>query len=177
MIQTCSPSSLDSSCPYTWSPCLGTCSSFWLSSVTPTFTTHVFLPFQFVLGWHQFQHHCCPQDVSESPDTQHIHPLCRVSSSWKLFLSFCMFGESPSDGDFLWQVGAICHPLYYLVLMNPRLCGLLVLVSFSISLLTSLMHYLMSQLTFCADGEILHFFCDLSQLLNLSCSDTSSISY
>ena len=56
--------------------------------------------------------------------------------------------------------------------MNSRLCGLLVLVSFSISLLTSLMHYLMSQLTFCADGEILHFFCDLSQLLNLSCSDT-----
>ena len=84
-----------------------------------------------------------------------------------------MFGESPSDGDFLWQVGAICHPLYYLVLMNSRLCGLLVLVSFSISLLTSLLHYLMvSQLTSCAEVGIPHFFCELSQLLNLSCSDT-----
>ena len=69
---------------------------------------------------------------------------------------------------------AICHPLHYLVIMNPCLCGLLVLVSFSISLLTSLLHSLvMSQLTFCADGEIPHFFCELSQLLNLSCSDTS----
>ncbi|XP_057564251.1 olfactory receptor 18-like [Hippopotamus amphibius kiboko] len=69
---------------------------------------------------------------------------------------------------------AICYPLQYLVIMNPCTCGLLVLVSFSISLLTSQMHYLMmSQLTFCADVEIPHFFCDLSQLLNLACSDTS----
>ncbi|XP_012033243.2 olfactory receptor 7E178-like [Ovis aries] len=68
---------------------------------------------------------------------------------------------------------AICHPLHYLVIMNPRFCGLLVLVSFSISLLTSLLHYLMvSQLTFCAEVGIPHFFCELSQLLNLSCSDT-----
>uniref|UniRef100_A0A8C6D3L8 G-protein coupled receptors family 1 profile domain-containing protein n=1 Tax=Moschus moschiferus TaxID=68415 RepID=A0A8C6D3L8_MOSMO len=70
---------------------------------------------------------------------------------------------------------AICHPLHYLVIMNPSFCGLLVLVSFSISLLTSLIHYLvMSQLTFCAEVEIPHFFCDLSQLLNLPCSDTST---
>ncbi|XP_057565402.1 olfactory receptor 18-like [Hippopotamus amphibius kiboko] len=69
---------------------------------------------------------------------------------------------------------AICHPLHYLVIMNPRTCGLLVLVSFSISLLTSLLHYLMmAQLTFCADVEIPHFFCDLPQLVNLACSDTS----
>ncbi|DAA28072.1 olfactory receptor family 7 subfamily E member 182 [Bos taurus] len=68
---------------------------------------------------------------------------------------------------------AICHPLHYLVIMNPRFCGLLVLVSFSISLLTSLLHCLMvSQLTFCEDVEVPHFFCELSQLLNLSCSDT-----
>ena len=68
---------------------------------------------------------------------------------------------------------AICHPLHYLVIMSPRLCGLLVLVSFSISLLTSLLHYLMvSQLTFCAKVEVPHFFCDPPQLFNLSCSDT-----
>ena len=73
------------------------------------------------------------------------------------------------------RVVAICHPLHYLVIMNPRLCGLLVLVSFSVSLLTSLMHYLvMSQLNFCAEVEIPHFFCDLSQILNLACSDTST---
>ncbi|XP_045705530.1 olfactory receptor 18-like [Phyllostomus hastatus] len=69
---------------------------------------------------------------------------------------------------------AICQPLHYLVMMNPHLCGLCVLLSFFISLLVSQLHYLMvSQLTFCADVEIPHFFCDASQLLNLACSDTS----
>ncbi|XP_020937127.1 putative gustatory receptor clone PTE01, partial [Sus scrofa] len=69
---------------------------------------------------------------------------------------------------------AICHPLHYLVIMNPHLCGFLVLLSFSISLLDSQLHYLMmSQLTFCADVEIPHFFCELSQLLSLACSDIS----
>uniref|UniRef100_A0A8C3YSQ1 G-protein coupled receptors family 1 profile domain-containing protein n=1 Tax=Catagonus wagneri TaxID=51154 RepID=A0A8C3YSQ1_9CETA len=69
---------------------------------------------------------------------------------------------------------AICHPLHYLVIMNPRLCSLLVLVSLSISLLDSQLHYLMMlQLTFCADVEIPHFFCELSQLLKFACSDIS----
>ena len=69
---------------------------------------------------------------------------------------------------------AICHPLYYLVIMNPRLCGLLVLASLSISFLNSLLHYLMmTQLAFCAGVELPHYFCEFSQLFNLTCSDTS----
>ncbi|XP_014691337.2 olfactory receptor 7E178-like [Equus asinus] len=70
---------------------------------------------------------------------------------------------------------AICHPLHYSVIMNPGLCGLLVLVSFFISLLYSQLHSLMvSQLTFFMYVEIPHFFCDPSQLFNLACSDTST---
>ena len=34
---------------------------------------------------------------------------------------------------------AICHPLHYMVIMNPRLCGLLVLVSWMMSALNSLL--------------------------------------
>ncbi|KAM6218649.1 olfactory receptor 7E178-like [Rhynchocyon petersi] len=68
---------------------------------------------------------------------------------------------------------AICRPLHYPVLMNSRLCGLLVFISFSISLLDSQLHILVvSQLSFCTDVEIPHFFCDLPQLFNLACSDT-----
>ncbi|XP_003413439.1 olfactory receptor 7E178-like [Loxodonta africana] len=71
---------------------------------------------------------------------------------------------------------AICQPLRYPVIMNPRLCGLLVLVSFFISLFYSQLHcFMMSQLTFCTDVEIPSFFCDTPQLLNLACSDTSTI--
>ncbi|XP_025771524.1 olfactory receptor 7E24-like [Puma concolor] len=69
---------------------------------------------------------------------------------------------------------AICHPLHYPVIMNPCLCGFLVLVSFFSSLLDSQIHCLMvSQLTFCTSVEIHHFFCDAPQLLHLACSDTS----
>ncbi|MBZ3884129.1 Olfactory receptor 7E24, partial [Sciurus carolinensis] len=70
---------------------------------------------------------------------------------------------------------AICHPLHYLVIMNPRLCGSLILVSFLFSLLNSLLHILMIlQITNFKDVEISSFFCDPSQLLNLSCSDILS---
>ncbi|XP_006877449.1 PREDICTED: olfactory receptor 18-like [Chrysochloris asiatica] len=68
---------------------------------------------------------------------------------------------------------AICQPLHYTIIMNPQLCGLLVLVSFLISLLDSQLHISMvSQFNFCTDVEVPSFFCDPSQLLNLACSET-----
>ncbi|XP_057564257.1 olfactory receptor 7E24-like [Hippopotamus amphibius kiboko] len=68
---------------------------------------------------------------------------------------------------------AICHPLHYQVIMSPRFCGFLVLVSFFLSLLESQLHNLIVlQLTCFKDVEIPNFFCDPSQLLNLACSDT-----
>ncbi|XP_044514470.1 olfactory receptor 7C1-like [Gracilinanus agilis] len=68
---------------------------------------------------------------------------------------------------------AICHPLRYVAIMNPQLCGLLVLISWALSLLVSLLHNLMvMHLSFCKDHEIPNFFCDLTQILKLSCSET-----
>ncbi|NP_001000868.1 olfactory receptor Olr1165 [Rattus norvegicus] len=69
---------------------------------------------------------------------------------------------------------AICHPLHYQVILNPRLCKCLVIVSFCISLMDSQVHCLMvSQLKFCTNMNIPHFFCDVPELLKLACSDTS----
>nr|XP_002801509.3 olfactory receptor 7D4-like [Macaca mulatta] len=68
---------------------------------------------------------------------------------------------------------AICHPLYYPVIMNSRLCGLLVLVSWFLSLSYSLIQsLLMLQLSFCTSWVIQHFYCELAQALMLACSDT-----
>ncbi|XP_034509273.1 olfactory receptor-like protein OLF4 [Ailuropoda melanoleuca] len=67
---------------------------------------------------------------------------------------------------------AICHPLHYTVIMNPRLCGLLVLLSWIMSALNSLLQTLMVlQLTFCREVEISHFFCEMNQVVRLACSD------
>ncbi|KAM7140691.1 olfactory receptor 7D4-like [Molossus nigricans] len=68
---------------------------------------------------------------------------------------------------------AICHPLYYAVIMNPRLCGLLVLMSWFISLTYSLIQsLLMLRLSFCTSWVISHFYCEIAQALMLACSDT-----
>ncbi|XP_004714289.1 olfactory receptor 7G3-like [Echinops telfairi] len=68
---------------------------------------------------------------------------------------------------------AICHPLRYMAIINPRLCGLLILLSLSISIMNALLHSLMTLcLSFCTDLEIPQFFCELSQVLRLACSDT-----
>ncbi|KAF0877381.1 OR7AH protein, partial [Crocuta crocuta] len=68
---------------------------------------------------------------------------------------------------------AICHPLHYMVIMNPKFCGILLLGSWLLSVLNCLLHDLMIlQLSFCTELEILHFFCDLRQVIQLACSDT-----
>ncbi|MBZ3888778.1 Olfactory receptor 7A17 [Sciurus carolinensis] len=68
---------------------------------------------------------------------------------------------------------AICHPLHYMVIMNPRFCLLLVLVSSIISILHSILQSLMVlRLSFCTDLEIPHFFCELNQVVHCACSDT-----
>ncbi|XP_008590557.1 PREDICTED: olfactory receptor 7A10-like [Galeopterus variegatus] len=68
---------------------------------------------------------------------------------------------------------AICHPLHYKVIMSPWLCVLLVLVSWMMSVLQSLLHSLMVlRLSFCTHLEIPHFFCELNEVVHLACSDT-----
>ncbi|XP_038597578.1 olfactory receptor 7A10-like [Tachyglossus aculeatus] len=66
---------------------------------------------------------------------------------------------------------AICHPLHYTTIMSPRLCSLLIAGSWIFSSLHALIHTLLVvRLSFCSNREILHFFCELYQILELSCS-------
>ncbi|XP_014410540.2 olfactory receptor 1F1-like isoform X1 [Camelus ferus] len=68
---------------------------------------------------------------------------------------------------------AVCHPLHYSAKMTHQLCALLVTGSWVIAILNVLLHtLLMARLSFCADNTIPHFFCDVTPLLKLSCSDT-----
>uniref|UniRef100_G3TCE8 Olfactory receptor n=1 Tax=Loxodonta africana TaxID=9785 RepID=G3TCE8_LOXAF len=70
---------------------------------------------------------------------------------------------------------AICHPLHYTTIMSRSLCFLLVIMSWVLSFASALLHtLLLACLSFCGDNTIPHFFCDLSALLKLSSSDTST---
>ncbi|XP_048196839.1 olfactory receptor 7G2-like [Perognathus longimembris pacificus] len=69
---------------------------------------------------------------------------------------------------------AICHPLRYIIIMNTHFCVLLVLLCLGVTTGNALLHSLMLlQLSFCTDLEIPHFFCELVQVIDLSCSDTT----
>ncbi|XP_057551983.1 olfactory receptor 6M1-like [Hippopotamus amphibius kiboko] len=67
---------------------------------------------------------------------------------------------------------AICNPLRYSIIMNSRVCLLLVLgcwVGAFLSVLCPVI--LLSRLPFC-HKEINHFFCDMAPLLQVACADT-----
>ncbi|XP_004683150.1 PREDICTED: olfactory receptor 226 [Condylura cristata] len=69
---------------------------------------------------------------------------------------------------------AICHPLHYPVMVSGQLCVQLAAGSwaggFGISMVKV---FLISRLSYCGPNVINHFFCDVSPLLNLSCTDMS----
>nr|XP_004667836.2 olfactory receptor 1468 [Jaculus jaculus] len=68
---------------------------------------------------------------------------------------------------------AICFPLHYTSIMSPKRCVCLVVISWLLTTFHAMLHtLLMARLSFCADNVIPHFFCDMSALLKLSCSDT-----
>ncbi|XP_053901021.1 olfactory receptor 1020-like [Malaclemys terrapin pileata] len=71
---------------------------------------------------------------------------------------------------------AICKPLHYTMMMNGRFCLLLITGCWIICfVINSIIIFLLSHLIFCGPNEIDHFFCDLTPLINVSCSDTELI--
>ncbi|XP_077656771.1 olfactory receptor 1468-like [Urocitellus parryii] len=68
---------------------------------------------------------------------------------------------------------AICSPLHYTTIMSPKLCLSLVVLSWVLTTLHALLHTLLVvRLSFCLDNVIPHFFCEISALLKLACSNT-----
>ncbi|KAG3284975.1 olfactory receptor 5AN1 [Ictidomys tridecemlineatus] len=71
------------------------------------------------------------------------------------------------------RYAAICSPLLYSSIMSPSLCARMVLGSYVAGLTASLSQVCsLLQLHFCGPNVISHFFCDMPQLLKLSCTDT-----
>ncbi|XP_003422803.2 olfactory receptor 5AN6-like [Loxodonta africana] len=71
------------------------------------------------------------------------------------------------------RYAAICRPLLYTAIMSPTLCLKMVVGSCITGFFGSFIQLCaLLQLHFCAPNIINHFFCDLPQLMTLSCSDT-----
>ncbi|KAM9034811.1 olfactory receptor 14C36-like [Sarcophilus harrisii] len=67
---------------------------------------------------------------------------------------------------------AICHPLLYPVIMNPRACMQMTLTCLFTGVLYAGLHTgLTFQLSFCQSNVIHEFFCNIPSLLKISCSE------
>ncbi|OCT64616.1 olfactory receptor 1009 [Xenopus laevis] len=68
---------------------------------------------------------------------------------------------------------AVCQPLHYVKIMSWKNCTKLIIVVWALGSSYSLVEILLTlRLTFCGPYTIHNFFCDLPQLLNVSCTDT-----
>ncbi|XP_029435828.1 putative olfactory receptor 2B8 [Rhinatrema bivittatum] len=73
------------------------------------------------------------------------------------------------------RYAAVCDPLHYFLIMNQRVCVLLVAASWVIGFLPAeTITVSVTRLSFCASNAVDHFFCDLLPLLKLSCTDTAT---
>ncbi|KFO19582.1 Olfactory receptor 7G3 [Fukomys damarensis] len=172
MIHTCSPSSLDSVSMY-----LVTVLGNLLIIVVISNGQHLHSPMYFFLSNLSLSDICFTSTtvpkmildiLTHSRDIYYVSCLTQMS----------LYIVSESMDDLLLTVMAydcfvaICHPLRYNAIMNPKLCWQLVLLSFLISVLVALLHTSMAlRLSFCTNLEIPHFFCELDHLLKLACSD------
>ncbi|KAL1786599.1 olfactory receptor 1N1 [Sigmodon hispidus] len=103
------------------------------------------------------------------------HTISYTGCLTQMYL-FMMFGDL--DSFFLAVMAydryvAICRPLHYSTVMSSRFCVLMLALCWVLTNIVALTHtLLMAQLSFCVVGEIAHFFCDITSVLKISCSDT-----
>ncbi|XP_068129271.1 olfactory receptor 1468-like [Hyperolius riggenbachi] len=118
-----------------------------------------------------------------SPNLLHIvlHGNSSISFSGCV-TQYYFFSVSEASECFLLMVMsydryvAICSPLHYISIMTPWLCITLVALSWLLSfIVTTIMTFYICQLQFCGPNTIDHFFCDVVPLIELSCSDVSSM--
>ncbi|CAO2644142.1 Olfactory receptor 1A1 [Lemmus lemmus] len=107
----------------------------------------------------------------------HIVGSKAISFGGCLAQMFFMIGLANTDSYILAAMAydravAISRPLHYATIMSPRPCILLVAGSWVIGNGNSLVHTLLTaSLSFCGNKDVANFYCDITPLLQLSCSD------
>ncbi|XP_056681772.1 olfactory receptor 2L3-like [Monodelphis domestica] len=99
------------------------------------------------------------------------------------FQSFCFLVIAGGEGLLLASMAydryvAICRPLHYPVLMNKRMCLLMITGSWVSSSINSIFHtvYALS-MPYCKSRIINHFFCDIPAMVPLACMNIWAYEY
>lgn len=73
---------------------------------------------------------------------------------------------------------AICHPLHYATVVTRLICSVLVVGSWVAGFLHSIIQVLLIvPLPFCGPNKLDNFFCDITQIIKLACTDTYSLEF
>nr|XP_056720012.1 olfactory receptor 11A1-like [Euleptes europaea] len=143
---------------------------------------HLHTPMYFFLGNLSCLETCCSSNILPVMLANLFHGGQGTISVTGCMTQYYFFGFLAASECYLLAVMsydryvAICNPLLYMVLMNGKVCLLLVAGSWvSGSMAINIIMYLIQQLTFCGPTAINHFFCDFNPFLKLSCSDTHTV--
>ncbi|XP_003341299.1 olfactory receptor 148-like [Monodelphis domestica] len=69
---------------------------------------------------------------------------------------------------------AICHPLRYMVIMNSRLCVILVVAACMVGCIdATILTAFTFSLPYCGPNKVDHYFCDIPAIIPLACADSS----
>ncbi|KFO35814.1 olfactory receptor 2L3 [Fukomys damarensis] len=73
---------------------------------------------------------------------------------------------------------AICFPLHYPIIMNRRVCVLMILGSWAMGAINSCAHtFYVLHIPYCRSRAIDHFYCDIPAMLTLACGDNRVYEY
>ncbi|XP_069453499.1 olfactory receptor 4F6-like [Ovis canadensis] len=73
---------------------------------------------------------------------------------------------------------AICKPLHYLTIMNPRMCVLILAAAWVLGLIHSVAQLaFVIDLPFCGPNVLDSFYCDLPRLIKLACTETHRLEF
>ncbi|XP_073447407.1 olfactory receptor 2T5-like [Aquarana catesbeiana] len=112
--------------------------------------------------------------VTISGDTRILFPECIMQM---FFFTFCVGTEFFLLAFMAYdRYVAICVPLRYTTIMNPKLCFVFCFIAWFVGFCNSFTHaILVSNLFFCHSQDISHFYCDLKTMIELSSSDVTNI--
>ncbi|XP_070422108.1 olfactory receptor 5AP2-like [Equus przewalskii] len=142
-----------------------------------TISSHLHIPMYFFLCILSFTDACSSSVITPKLLVDLVSNKKTISYNGcaAQFYFFCSFVDTES---FLLAAMAydryiaICNPLLYTVIMSKRICCQLAIGAFLGGTLSAIIHTTNTFLLSFCSKEINHFFCDISPLFLLSCTDT-----
>ncbi|XP_012863257.1 olfactory receptor 5A1-like [Echinops telfairi] len=139
--------------------------------------SHLHTPMYFFLSFLSFIDICSstifiPRVLSDFLKKEKMIPFVACASqyfaaTWMGLTECCLLAAMAYD-----RYVAIGHPLQYSTIMAPQLCGKMVAGAYVSGFLSSFSQTVVCfQLSYCGPNIIEHFFCDLPQIIPLSCSN------